>query len=388
MKLEFYNCPAPGKMEDVRLPETPEFVKYKPDFELLKKTAEEYKHYKNILIIAHGGSLTSFYGFYEALKYQCKKNVYFLNTVDPDYIYELTHKLPKEDTLVVSVSKSGENTTHLEMTMRFSDYSMLVVTGKSSPLRALAEKLKLRIFNHPAIGGRYTGLTEVALLPAAIAGLDVEGLYKGAKKFYDLYSKENVAWQAASMFFQLEQKGYVDVFMPVYAHNLFPISSLIVQLCHESFGKDGKGQTYFAHEAPESQHHTNQRFFGGRKNICGFFMGSETFLHPTVNNYPTVAHSVQIKGHAVFDLNKIPLEKSLEFELQGTLEDARINGIPVVKLLIGGFLPEELGQLVAFWQLFAVYSSVLRNVNPFDQPQVENSKNISFNKRLAFKGLL
>jgi glucose-6-phosphate isomerase len=90
----------------------------------------------------------------------------------------------------------------------------------------------------------------------------------------------------------------------------------------------------------------------------------------------------------LFDINKIPLENALGFELLGTLEDARISGIPVAHLSIAGFSAEQIGQLTAFWQLYAVYSSVLRQVDPFDQPQVENSKNISFNKRLQYKGLL
>ena len=78
----------------------------------------------------------------------------------------------------------------------------------------------------------------------------------------------------------------------------------------------------------------------------------------------------------------------MEYELTATLEDAKINSIPVAHLSISGFGAEEIGLLMAFWQLYAVYSSILRQVDPFDQPQVENSKNISFNKRLAFKGLL
>jgi glucose-6-phosphate isomerase len=414
MKLEFYNCPKPQEFPTAKhnlsssfvktsedkptlpsggegvlgLPETPEFVTYKPDFDLIKKISIQYQQYPNILIIAHGGSLTSFYGYYYALKYQAKKQAYFLNTVDPDYIYELKQKLKPENTLVISISKSGENTTHLEMTAQFLEYPMVVVTGQSSPLRAMAEKLKLPVVLHPDIGGRYTGLTEVALLPAGIVGLNAEGLFKGAQKFYDLFGKENLAWKAASVFYQLEEKGYVDVFMPFYAHNLFPMSAIIVQLCHESFGKDGKGQTYFAHEAPESQHHTNQRFFGGRKNIAGFFTSSETFMHPADTVYPPAVHSVQIKGHHLADINKIPLQKALQFEMLGTLKDARIAGIPAAHMSVDGFTPDEIGQLVAFWQLYAVYSSVLRQVDPFDQPQVENSKNISFGERLAFKGLL
>lgn len=388
MKLEFFNCPKPAEIQSVKLPEIPEFVTYKPDFELMQQISKEYQQYPNILIIGHGGSITSIYGFYNALKYQATKQMYFLSTVDPDYIHELKQKLNPKDTLVISVSKSGETVTQIEMMMPFINYPMLIITGKSSSLRALGEKIGAKIILHPTIGGRYTGLTEVALLPAALAGLDVKGLYAGAEKFYEVFEKENLAWKAASVLYQLEQKGFVDVFMPFYAHNLFPMSNVIVQLCHESFGKGGVGQTYFAHEAPESQHHTNQRFFGGRKNICGFFVSADGFNYPAINEFPTQLHSIQLKGHALFDINKIPLEKSLEFELQATMEDARINSIPLAHLEVANFSPVEIGGLVAFWQLYAVYSSVLRNVDPFDQPQVENSKKISFNKRLAFKGLL
>jgi glucose-6-phosphate isomerase len=395
MKLEFYNCPKPEEIDSrfrgndkQGLPDTPGFVNYEPDFELIKKLTDEYQKYPNILIIGHGGSITSFYGIYNALKEQAKKRAYFLSTVDPDYIFELKKEVKPENTLVVAISKSGENTTQIEMLMQFADYPLLFITGKSSPLRAIGEKLGAKIILHPDIGGRYTGLTEVALVPAAICGLEAKKIYEGARVFYGQYQKDNLAWMAASVLYQLEQKGYVDVFMPFYAHNLFPMSAIIVQLCHESFGKDGKGQTYFAHEAPESQHHTNQRFFGGRKNICGFFTTVETFLHPTVNVFPAAVHSVQIKGRALFDINKIPLEKSMQFEAQGTMEDARISGIPLLHLTVAGFSALEVGQLLAFWQLYAVYASVLRNVNPFDQPQVENSKNISFDKRLGYKGLL
>ncbi len=388
MKLEFYNCPKPNEMESVKLPETPEFVKYVPDFELMSKLGKKYEKYKNILVIANGGALNCVLSTYYPLEYQSKKKAYFLSTVDPDYIYKLKQTLKPEDTLVIGISKSGETTTQIESLMQFIDYPLLLITGKSSTLRAIGEKLKAEIVLHPPIGGRFNSFSEPGLLPIALFGIDVKALYQGAQVFYDLYQKDNLAWKLASVFYQLEQKGYVDVFMPFYSRNLFPLSSLVVQLCHESFGKNGQGQTYFAHEAPESQHHTNQRFFGGPKNICGIFTGSETFLHPTMNSYPASVHSVQMKGHALFDINKIPLEKSLGFELMGTLEDARISGIPVAHLSIAGFNADEIGQLLAFWQLYAVYSSVLRNVDPFNQPQVENSKKISFDKRLGYKGLL
>lgn len=387
MKIEFYNCPEPAEISSIKLPETPEFVKYRPDFTEIKKVASEYQKYSNVLIIGHGGSITSFYAFYEVLKAEAEKNVYFLNTVDPDYIFELKQKLKKEDTLVISISKSGENITQIEMTMQFLEYNILFITGQGSPLRRIAETLGSKIILHPEIGGRYTGFTEVGLLPAAIAGLDIESLFKGALFFYDKYEKNNLAFQASSILYDLENKGYVDVFMPFYSHSFFALSNIIVQLCHESFGKNGKGQTYFAHEAPESQHHTNQRFFGGKKNICGFFSTVENFTNSLINNFPKAFYEIPVKKHSLVELNGVPLANALEAEWRGTLEDARINSIPLLHLSVEKLTSEKLGELLAFWQLFAVYSSVLRNVNPFDQPQVENSKNISLNKRLSLKDM-
>lgn len=389
MNLEFYNCPKPEEFDKKLLSkEKPLFVNYEPDFGLLKKLAEEYENFENILIVAHGGSINPLLGIYNALYYQSKKKVYFLNTVDPDYIHKLKTELNPNNTLVVCVSKSGETVTQLEETFAFAKYPILVVTGKASPLRAMADKMKWMVITHPPIGGRYTALTEVNLLGAALAGLDAEGLYEGGQEFYNLYEKENLAWKTASVFYQLEQKGYVDVLMLFYSHFLFPSSFGIVQLCHESFGKNGKGQSYFAHEGPEVQHHTMQRYYGGQKNIAGLFVTADNFINSEITNYSPQAHSAQIKGRHLADIDKIPLKYAILAEASANIEDSRIRGIPCVHMSLDNFSAKEIGKFNAFWQLFAVYSSLLRQVDPFDQPEVENSKEISFNKRLQYKGLL
>src|SRR3989338_4094159 len=129
MKIEFYNCPAPHEIDLLQLPEA-EFLTYKPDFSQIEKLAEGYKNYQNILIIGHGGSVTSFYGIYHCQKEKAKKKAYFLSTVDPDYIFELKQQLTPKNTLVVAISKSGENITHMEMLAQFAEYPMLIVTGK------------------------------------------------------------------------------------------------------------------------------------------------------------------------------------------------------------------------------------------------------------------
>ncbi len=382
MNLEFFNCPDPAAISTVTLPSRPPFIDYRPKFDRIREVAERYKTYNNILIIGHGGSITSFIGIYGALKTLSAKRAYVLSTNDPDYITELKQDLLPENTLVVAISKSGETTTQIEALMQFTNYPLLFITALGSPLAKIGGKLGAAIEEHPPIGGRYTGMTEVALLSSALCGFDIEALFEGAKAVYEKYDSDNDAWRAASVFWQLEQRGFVDVFIPIYSAALFPLSNLVVQLCHESFGKDGKGQTYLAHEAPESQHHTNQRFFGGRRNMAGFIMSVLKPNHDLRTIIPPALLDLPYKDGTLKALNQIPLSRALRYELEGVLEDARIKSIPMASLQLDNISPKTLGGLLAFWQLYAVYGSVVRGVNPFDQPEVENSKKISFTKRL------
>lgn len=380
MNFQTANIPdfEPKKLN---LPDAP-FLSYQPDLAEIKRAWQEFGGFKNILVIAHGGSVTSFLGMYQALG--TSKRVVTLSTTDPEYIAQLKKELPKHETLVLTISKSGENVTQLEATLQFIDYPLLFITGKGSTLEQIGKKAGAKIIEHPPIGGRYTAFTEVGLIPAAICGLDFENLLAGGKEMHAKYQQENSAMQAAQVFYKLEQDGYVDVFLPFYSHYLFPFSNLIVQLCHESFGKEGKGQSFIAAESPESQHHTNQRFFGGRKNIAGFFTKLESFRTDLTTAVPDAMREIPIKDGALANLDAIPLSYSMHSEFQGTFEDAKINNIPCAVLNVGEISPREIGAYIAFWQMFAVYSAVLREVNPFDQPEVENSKAISWRNRKNF----
>lgn len=403
MNINFYNCPQPGQLDTKILPkDKPEFLDYRPDFGIMESVAEKYKQYKNILVIGHGGSISSFYGFYNALHNLSEttnasestyakqnKKAYFLSSVDPDYIAELKHNLSLDETLVVAISKSGNTVTQLEAASQFAGYPLLAITEKDTPLYQIAEKVGAEIVLHPTIGGRFTAFTETALLPGLMCGLDADSLYRGALEMYALYEKNNLAYKLASVCLGLEQQGFVDILGLVYSHYLYFMSPLITQLCHESFGKDGKGQTYVFAEGSEVQHHTVQRFLGGRRNMAGLFIGVDGYASLGIASaFASNTHSVTVRGHALFDINKIPLSQAQSFELQGTLESARLKDLPAIHVSISSLSAMEVGRFVAFWQLFAVYSSLLRGVDPFNQPEVEAGKQISFDKRLAYKGLL
>lgn len=383
MRIETINIPA---FEDkkISLPD-PEFVTYQPDFKAIDEAWKEFGWYRNFIVIGHGGSVTALMAMHGALG-KPDKNVEFLSTVDPDYIAALHAKYRKSDTLVMAISKSGETVTQIEALMRFSDYPLLFIAGVGSALETLGAKLGAKVYKHPPIGGRYTAFTEVALLPARIIGLDAAAIHHGGQRIFAEYKHENLASKLAQIMYQLEQRGYVDVFMPFYSHALYPSANLVIQLAHESFGKNGTGQTYFASEAPESQHHTNQRFFGGRKNIAGLFIVQEHFAHQDeLTKIPTVAHSIHIRDGSLVELNNIPLSFAMRAEFEGTWENAKVQMIPCVAVHATSADAGEVGAFLAHWLLFAVYSSLLRDVDPFDQPQVESSKVISWRKRTALR---
>jgi len=230
-------------------------------------------------------------------------------------------------------------------------------------------------------------VTASAYAPALFLDLDVEKIDAGLRNIYKLCHpsvpvEQNPALRLASCFYLLEQRGFFEIFCPVYSSRLKGFSLFIMQIIHETVGKKGKGQTIYAADAPESQHHTNQRFFGGHKNVIGLFVrvGNQDDSVMKVHVPEDLLH-VQIRDGTLKDIDNIPYSKAFEFEFQGTYQEAVANKIPVAALVLDRVTPSSVGEFLGFWHYVAVYSAMLRGVDPFDQPQVESSKEISFSLR-------
>ena len=152
---------------------------------------------------------------------------------------------------------------------------------------------------------------------------------------------------------------------------------MIVQLMHESVCKDGKGQTFYAFFGPEAQHHTNQRFLGGKKNVIGTFITVTKPENDLKIEVSDELKNIEYKGSKLDLLNGLPYQKALEAEYIGTKEDADAKGVPNLTIELDSISTKSVAELISFWHLTAFYSSNLRGVNPFDQPTVEDSKNIT-----------
>src|SRR3989338_2433241 len=260
--------------------DAPSFATHHPQFKTIETVCKPYQKFKNIIVIANGGSRTSALAFYEALHASRNhKHVEFISTMDPSVLKRIKKEFKPADTLIMPISKSGTNIDVLEpLSFFWNTHAVLPVTGKKgSVLRDIALRRGWETIDHPEIGGRFSGRSECAYALLHLCGIDIRAIDRAARQAYRAYDydapvSKNEALRAACIAWQLERQGYTEIFCPVYSFDYASFLPLMVQLIHESTGKKGRGQTIFGDLAPESQHHTNQRFFGGRKNVMGLFV--------------------------------------------------------------------------------------------------------------------
>ncbi|MBR9702480.1 hypothetical protein GOV10_00455, partial [Candidatus Woesearchaeota archaeon] len=365
-----------------------EFVRHEPPYEEFFRIAGQYNKMQNFIIIGRGGAVTSFKAIFQALgQHKTTKKVHILDTNDPMYVNYLKRKCKKDDTLVIVISKSGMTTDVIEDFIALQEYQKLIITGDNkSPLKQMQEVHDLTYAEHPNIGGRFSAITASTLLPAALLFIDAQAIAHGMRAMYALCSPkrvigENPALELAATLYLLEQDGYTDIFTPLYGHQFKGFNELITQLMHETVCKEGKGMNLQASPAPESQHHTNQRIFGGRNNLVIIPHASQSTNEDVKISVPYEYKDISIKDAKLGMLEGESLHHALLYEYDGVCEEALAKHIPLCTVTLDAITPHSVGELIAFWQYVSIYSALLRNVNPYDQPEVEASKIRSFEHR-------
>lgn len=364
------------------------FAGVKADIDRILEVAGKHGSVKNLIIVARGGSISTFRGFWHGLgKYISGKEVYFVDTVDPDYIFYVKDKCTPKDSLVIAISKSGTTVDVIENVLVFDGFTQVVITTEDdNPLHKIAKEKGYDTLPHQDVGGRFSGLTEVGLFPCVLCGIEISEIRKGANQAYsDLTKDTSDAKKLAVVVKDLSEKGYDQIFWPIYSRKLVAFYELIAQLINESVAKDGKGISTVLAEGPESQHFLNQRFFGGPKNMIGIFTTVSNFQEEETVKVPSNLKNDQLRNGTVGDLDGMKLSDSMRFELKGTYEEAKNSKIPVIKLELEKVDEYSLGYFVAFIQIFTVCLARAFEVNPFDQPEVEGSKKISFEARKNHK---
>jgi glucose-6-phosphate isomerase len=327
-----------------------------------KKTILKFKKYNNINVVGMGGSILGTESIYYFLKSKIKKNFFFYNNlqskIDPG------HKRNK--CLNIIVSKSGntlETISNSNIIIKNQNKNIFITENKNSYLYLLAQKLKSEIVHHNNfIGGRYSVLSEVGMLPAELMGLSsnkfrqLNNLIKNKKFINELIINVN------NTLHFLKKKKFNSVILnyDVGSESLF---KWYQQLMAESLGKKGNGILPIISSMPKDNHSVMQLYLDGPKN--NFF----TFFHVRDKNSIKVINNKLLTSHSYLknkNLGEIVMSQKL------ATEKVFLNKkIPFRSFEVINRDENTIGELFCFFVLETILIGRALKINPYDQPAVE-----------------
>lgn len=374
----------------------------KDEFARIKKSAEKIKSDSDVLIvIGIGGSYlgaraaiemltNNFHNALDSDKRKAPKIFYVGNNISSTYMTELLQAIEGKDVSLNIISKSGTTTepaiafrilrTYLEKKYGVEEARKRIyaTTDKArGALKTLADAEGYESFVVPDdIGGRFSVLTAVGLLPIAAAGIDIDEMMKGAADAREAYSnpsiKENQAYQYAAVRNALYNKGKTIEVLVNYEPSLHYFNEWWKQLYGESEGKDNKGLFPAAVDFSTDLHSMGQYIQDGRR-----------VLFETVINVEKAKYEINIE-EAESDMDGLNFlaGKTVDFvnkkAFQGTLLAHNDGGVPNMVVNVPEISPYYFGYMVYFFEKACGISGYLLGINPFDQPGVEAYKKNMF----------
>ena len=379
----------------VHLPESYD----RAEFARIEQAAQKIRSDSQALVvIGIGGSYLGARGVIECLcspNYNLKKkdtpNIYFIgNGLSSDQLSETMELLDGVDFSVNVISKSG-TTTEPAVAFRFFRRLLEKRYGKEGAaariyattdrhkgaLKSLADANGYETFVVPDdIGGRYSVLTAVGLLPIAVAGINIGELMAGAQSMMEVCRADDIAvnpaWQYAAARYELYQDGKKIELLASFEPSFRFMAEWWKQLYGESEGKDGKGLFPASVEFTADLHSMGQ-----------YIQQGERHLFETVVRFGPSAHENPVpyddgNGDGLNFLAGKTMDFIREQAMDGTLIAHVEGGVPNITVQVGRRNAFTLGELIYFFEYACGLSGYLLDVNPFDQPGVEAYKKNMF----------
>lgn len=371
----------------------------KDEFERIKKAAAKIKSDSEVLIvIGIGGSYLGARAAIEALKstlYNSLKKdtpeIYFVgNSISPTYLSEVISLVEGRDFSVNIISKSGTTTEPALAFRVFRDLlaerygedgakgRIYATTDKArGTLKELSDKMGYETFVIPDdVGGRYSVLTAVGLLPIACAGCDIDALMKGAaaarEEYKDFDIDKNTCYKYAALRNILYKKGKSVEMLISYENSFAMMAEWFKQLFGESEGKDGKGL-----------YPSSAMFSTDLHSMGQFVQDGSRVMFETVIQFAKPQKELFLKdepanadGLNFLSNQNMSVVNRKAFE--GTVIAHTEGGVPNIVLEVPELNEYELGFMIYFFEKACAISGYLLGVNPFDQPGVESYKKNMF----------
>ena len=328
-------------------------------YQYSKKLIKKIKKEKNLKIIGMGGSILGAQAIHDFLKHKIKKNIIFYNNLDSNL------KINNKSTNII-ISKSGntlETISNVNILIKKNEKNIFITESKESYLRSLALRIKAEIINHNNfIGGRYSVLSEVGMLPAELMGLDESKF----KQLNNLIKNKNfinlLVSNVASTLFFIKKKKFNSIILN-YDNSSENLFNWYQQLIAESLGKKGKGILPIISSMPKDNHSLMQLYLDGPKN--NFF----TFFYVKEKNSLKINNNKILTSHNY--LKNKTLEKIKSSQKVATENVFLRKNIPFRSFEIIHKNEQSLGELFCFFILETILLGRALKVNPYDQPSVE-----------------
>jgi glucose-6-phosphate isomerase len=355
----------------------------------IQKAAEKFEKCDAVISIGIGGSYLGIRSTLEALG-GSDKIYYAGNQLSPTGFNGLMEKLKKKKVGLVVISKSGTTTepavafrilkSWLENKVGKKKASKRIVAITDQARGALKEMSKQEGYETFVIpddvGGRYSVLTPVGLLPIAIAGFNVSQLLKGAqaaaKDFQSTNMSQNTAARYAAARYLLFSKGKTIEVLANFRPELHFVAEWWKQLYGESEGKEGTGLFPASVDLTTDLHSMGQYLQEGKRNLF------ETMLWVRNENKDIVIPKDKQDWEGLNFLAGKKLSWVNEQAMKGTSIAHRDGNLPVIRLSMDNLSEYSLGYLYYFFEIACGISGTLLGINPFDQPGVEAYKKNMF----------
>jgi glucose-6-phosphate isomerase len=361
--------------------EPPAFTELRyQDLRAIKKFAREARaNFEGVIVLGIGGSALGGQALVEALG-KSKLPIHFLDNADPDQLAAMLRKVRLKKTLLLVISKSGGTLETLasffylrpKLGKNWQKQVVVITDPKVGYLRKLAQRERLTSFEiPPEVGGRYSVLSPVGLVPAALAGIRIEDLLFGAQEV-DLADAYLHALVHAELF---KQGQNITVFCP-YSSKLKRLGEWYAQLLAESLGKKPEvGLTPEVSLGATDQHSKLQLWMQGPPDKFFIFLGLQKYGQDfLLKDLPTkFSH-----------LRRRSLGEIMNAEFEGTLAALSEAGRNLAAWDLPEVSPRTLGHLLYFFECEVVLMGALLGVDPFTQPGVERGKVLT-RKRLEKK---
>ncbi|MFO7862703.1 MAG: glucose-6-phosphate isomerase [Salinivirgaceae bacterium] len=346
-----------------------------------------------VVVIGIGGSYLGARAVIESQKNPFDHNgcevVYAGHQLSPGYLTELAAYLSTKKWSIISISKSGTTTEpalafrHLRTALvdQFGESAMTervvaITDASKGALRQLADAKGMKTFVIPDdVGGRFSVFTPVGLLPIAVAGFDIKGLIAGAKEMQtEIWSKtDNIALEYAALRNTLLQNGHTTEVLANYHHKFHYIAEWWKQLFGESEGKGGKGIFPASVDFTTDLHSMGQYIQDGNRNLF------ETVVK--FENGQLKPEKISNDDENLDKLNYLA-DKDFGFVNNNAMEATMLahnsGGVPNILLKLQDDGIETIGSLLYFFMATCAISGLMLQVNPFDQPGVEDYKTNMF----------